>query len=163
MKDMGELHYCLGVSIVQDRESESIWLHQKQYILWLLDRYGLQDAKMLQLLIQAWNWGRLSQIRCRSSYLSIKGQHTKERLLYAAMATRPDIAHAVGAASKFSANPTKTYKTAVKRTFQYLKLTMDYALRYKKSDLQLVKIFRCWLGRKYRRSPFYERKPFSSW
>ena len=59
------------------------------------------------------------------------------------MATRPDIAHAVGAASKFSANPTKTYKTAVKRTFQYLKLTMDYALRYKKSDLQLVKIFRC--------------------
>jgi len=33
MKDMGELHYCLGVSIVQDRESESIWLHQKQYIL----------------------------------------------------------------------------------------------------------------------------------
>ncbi len=44
MKDMGSLHYCLGVSIVQN--ADGIWLHQKQYnILSLLQKYGLMDAK----------------------------------------------------------------------------------------------------------------------
>jgi len=37
LKDMGEFHCCLGVSVVQDYDSGSIWLHQKQYILGLLD------------------------------------------------------------------------------------------------------------------------------
>jgi len=59
-------------------------------------------------------------------------------LLYAVMAVCPDIAHTVGGASKFSANLTKAHETAVKKVFQYLKLTMDYALRYKKSDLQCL-------------------------
>ena len=43
MKDMGPLHYCLGVSMVQN--ADGIWLHQKQYILSLLQKFGLMDAK----------------------------------------------------------------------------------------------------------------------
>ena len=43
MKDMGSLHYCLGVSIIQN--VDGIWLHQKQYVLSLLRRFGLTDAK----------------------------------------------------------------------------------------------------------------------
>jgi hypothetical protein len=44
MKDMGRLHYCLGISIVQDDDSECIWLHQKQYILNMLNKYGMAEA-----------------------------------------------------------------------------------------------------------------------
>ena len=33
--------------------------------------------------------------------------------------TRPDIAQAVGAVSKFCSNPTEAHKTAVKRIFRY--------------------------------------------
>ena len=43
MKDMGPLHYCLGVSIIQN--ADGIWLHQKQYILSMLQKFGLIDAK----------------------------------------------------------------------------------------------------------------------
>ena len=32
MKDMGKLHYCLGVSIMQDKNQKCVWLHQKQCI-----------------------------------------------------------------------------------------------------------------------------------
>lgn len=46
-------------------------------------------------------------------------------LLYAAMATRPDIAQAVGAVSKFCSNPNETHLTAVKRIFRYLKGTVN--------------------------------------
>ena len=33
-KDMGKLHYCLGINVVQDENG--IWMHQKQYILNML-------------------------------------------------------------------------------------------------------------------------------
>ena len=52
-------------------------------------------------------------------------------LLYAVMATRPDIAQAVGAASKFCAQPTEA---AVKRVLRYLSGTRDLALRYQNSE-----------------------------
>ena len=42
MKDMGELHYCLGITIEQDKAEKSIHLHQKQYHLKMLK---LEDAK----------------------------------------------------------------------------------------------------------------------
>ena len=32
MKDMGELHYCLGVTIEQDHANDCIWMHQQQYV-----------------------------------------------------------------------------------------------------------------------------------
>ena len=44
-------------------------------------------------------------------------------LLYAAIATRPDIAQAVGAVSKFCANPTQNHLTAAKRIHRCLKAT----------------------------------------
>ena len=42
-------------------------------------------------------------------------------LLYIAMATHPDIAHAVGVVSKFNANPKEAHFTAVKIILRYLK------------------------------------------
>ena len=55
-------------------------------------------------------------------------------LLYAAIATRPDIAQAVGAVSKCNSCPTESHLTAIKRIFHYLKGTIDIGLRYQKCD-----------------------------
>ena len=45
MKDLGELHYCLGISVVKDHRRGSMYLHQRQYIKNMLQKFGLQDAK----------------------------------------------------------------------------------------------------------------------
>ena len=45
--------------------------------------------------------------------------------MYASIATRPDIAQAVGAVSKFNSCPTEAHLNAVKRTFHYLKGTIN--------------------------------------
>ena len=55
-------------------------------------------------------------------------------LLYAAIASRPDIAQAVGAVSKFNSKPTQTHLTAVKRILRYLKGTADISLKYQPTD-----------------------------
>ena len=54
-------------------------------------------------------------------------------LLYAATATHPDIAQAVGVVPKFNSQPTEARLTAVKRILCYLKGTVDLALKYQKS------------------------------
>ncbi len=64
-----------------------------------------------------------------STYQSMVGS-----LLYAAMATRPDIAQAVSVVSKFNANPNAAHLMAVKRILRYLKGTLNLALKYERSD-----------------------------
>ncbi|KOM58517.1 hypothetical protein LR48_Vigan11g155100 [Vigna angularis] len=49
-------------------------------------------------------------------------------LMYAMICTRPDIAHAVGAVSRFMANPGEEHWNAVKRVLRYIKGTSDVAL-----------------------------------
>ena len=38
MTNMGKLHYCLGVTVVQDESNKCVWLHQEQYIQRLLEK-----------------------------------------------------------------------------------------------------------------------------
>ena len=44
MKDLGEIHYCLGITIDRDDDKKWLLMHQKQYILAVLDKYRLSEA-----------------------------------------------------------------------------------------------------------------------
>jgi len=59
----------------------------------------------------------------QAQYQSIVGS-----LIYAAQATRPDIAFAVAALSRYLLKPYKTPMTAAKRVLRYLKSTADAKL-----------------------------------
>ena len=138
MKDMGPLHYCLGISIEQDKDQKCIWVHQKQYILKMLEKYGFTDSKVVSTPADVNNELKkddgVSKAVDPNKYQSMVGS-----LLYAATATRPDIAHAVGVVSKFNSKPTEAHLTAVKRILRYLKGTVSLALKYgKTNDGQLI-------------------------
>ena len=47
MKDMKELHYCLGITIVHDRVKQKVWLNQYQYNEKLLKKFGQAEAKTM--------------------------------------------------------------------------------------------------------------------
>ena len=132
MNDMGELHYCLGVSIEQDKDRKCLWLHQKEYIRSMIARHGLMDAKTVptpaDLSVRLKKDDGISKDVNPINYQSIVGS-----LLYATIATRPDIAQAVGVVSKFNSKPNEAHLTAVKRILRYLKGTVDLALRYQQS------------------------------
>ena len=135
MKDMGQLHYCLGVSVVY--EQNSVWLHQKQYILQMLKKFGMEDANTVSTpadtSVKLVKEDGVSKSTDQVEYQSMVGS-----LLYAAMATRPDCAQAVGAVSKFCSQPTEAHRTAVKRVFRYLKKTINLALRYHKDGESVI-------------------------
>ena len=51
-------------------------------------------------------------------------------LMYAMVATRPDIAHAVGIVSRFKHNPGRAHWNALKHIFRYLVGTKDYGIAF---------------------------------
>ena len=113
-------------------------MHQRPYIQSLLERYRLSEAKSSSTpadinvkLVKDDGAAKLADPVC---YQSIVGS-----LLYAAIATRPDIAQAVGAVSKFNSCPTETHITGVKRILRYLKGTINLGLKFeKKADNSII-------------------------
>ena len=137
MTDMGKLHYCLGVSVVHDEKQGCLWLHQKQYIQNMLDKFDLADANTVATPADC-------NVKLRKSdgiskdVEAVHYQYMVGSLLYAAMETWPDIAQAVGVVSKFNSKPTQEHLTAVKRILRYLKGTQDLGLKFQKTDGQLT-------------------------
>lgn len=133
MKDMRELSYILGISVIQDKDKNCVFLHQKHYIEAVLQKYGMHDANPVatpaDANVKLKRDDGVSKPVNPSTYQSMVGS-----LLYAAMATRPDIAQAVSVVSKFNANPNVSHLTAVKRVLRYLKGTLNLALKYERSE-----------------------------
>ena len=131
MKDMGELHYYVGVCIVQDVKNKQVFLHQGHYVEKMVEKFAQTEAKPVStpadLNVKLQKEDGFSKPVDVTSYQSIVGS-----LLYTAIETRPDIAQAVGVVSKFCANPTQNHLTATKRTLRYLKATAYLRLSYKK-------------------------------
>ena len=108
MKDLGKLHYCLGISIDYHEKKRQMWLHQKHYILTMLDKYGLKEAKPVltsaDVNVTLRKNDGSSKAVDPTHYHSLIGS-----LLYRAIATRPDIVQVV---SKFCS---AAHLTAAKR------------------------------------------------
>ena len=133
MKDMGELHYCLGIGVIQDKDAGVIKLHQKQYIQRLLEKYRMSDANPVSTPADA-NVKLVKEDGVSKPVDKVFYQSIVGSLLYAAIATRPDIAQSVSAISKFCATPTEAHLTAAKRVLRYLKGTQDVSIVYKPTE-----------------------------
>ena len=131
MKDMGKIHYCLGVNI--KTMDGVLQMSQEQYILKILHKYKLQDSKPvstpMDLNVKLVKHDGYSKPVDPVAYQSMVGS-----LIYAAIATRPDIAQAVGTLAKFNSSPNEAHLTAVKRVFRYLKGTVKLHLQYETSE-----------------------------
>ena len=112
MKDMGELHYYLGISI-RYQPGKFIEMHQKQYILKMLEKYKLCNANPVSNPADS-NVRLHKDNRVSKTVDSVMYQSMVGSLLCTATATRHDTSHAVGIVSKFSSKPTEAHLTAVK-------------------------------------------------
>ena len=48
VKDTGELHYFLGVKVVQDKDSSGVWIGQPAYAACVLQKFGMENAKAVK-------------------------------------------------------------------------------------------------------------------
>lgn len=138
LKDLGKLHYFLGIEVTSI--SEGLILSQKKYANELLNRAGLKECKPVNTPLSisekfSASSGKLLSDKDSTNYRSVVGG-----LQYLTL-TRPDIAFAVNKARQYLHCPTTNHWIAVKRILRYISGTVDFRLRFTKSESNIVSGF----------------------
>ena len=109
MKDLGEASYILGIKIYRDRSRRMLGLSQSRYIDQVLKRFSMEGSKRGYLPIG--HGIHLSKKMSpktpeeRNRMSSIPYASAVGSIMYAMLCTRPDVAYALGIASRFQADP----------------------------------------------------------
>ena len=142
MKDLGAAKQILGMRIKRDTNSRTLLLSQDKYINKVLSRFNMQNAKVVSTPL-----GVHFRLSKEQSPKTEEGRAYMEKvpyalaigsLMYVMVCTRPDIAQAVGAVSRYMNNPGKLHWEAVKWILRYLQGTTSKALCFKGGDMVLT-------------------------
>lgn len=127
--DQGEPKLLLGIHLDKDSKTNTIKIHQKLYIARILRRFGMEDCSPVYTPLPP------SIVYTPCSEDEIFPDQTKYRaaigsLMFAAIATRPDIAYATNFLSQFNGKASQKHWNAIKHIFRYLKFTIDTGIMY---------------------------------
>jgi len=130
MTDLGEAKFILGIYLEQNIPEGYIRLNQSGYIAKILERFKMEDSNPVSTPLDVSVKLCKNQDPPLAEMKDIPYQSAVGSLMYAMIATRPDIAAAVGVVCRFMSNPTRQHWTAVKRILRYLKGTKHFSLQY---------------------------------
>ena len=133
IKIVGELKWFLGLYVICNQTKQTIWLSQKAYFTKICNKFATKPtgwlpttpmdiAKLLPLSDK-----KIVSDISRTLYYQNTGS-----LLFAAIATRPDIAFTVSRFSWFNQRPGKKHHEVADWVFHYLLGTQDYYICYRK-------------------------------
>ena len=129
LSKLGDVHQLVGLEVTRDRDAGTLTIHQTSYIDRILARFGMTDCNPVTTPLDPNEQLRIhdgpEDTQLRMQYQAIVGS-----LMYAALGSRPDIAHAVQQLSQFSSNPSPAHSTAAKRVLRYLKGTRTLGIIY---------------------------------
>jgi hypothetical protein len=134
LTDLRPVNWLLGIKITRNREQQTILLSQRSYIDSIIKCFGLEDVKtyttpMVLGVIY-------SQSDCPTMPAEVELMKTVPyreaigSLMYASVATQPNITFAVSTLSQFLENPGELHWATVKQIFRYLSGTQDLELTY---------------------------------
>jgi hypothetical protein len=129
MSDLGQLSYYPGVEVTQGEDE--ITLCQRRYAEKVMEVAGLKNCNSCRThmdcclkLKKEDDSGEVD----KTLYRSVIGS------LRYVVNTRPDIAMAVGVASRFIVNPTTAHWALVKQILRYVQGTLSFGCRYRKGE-----------------------------
>lgn len=130
IKDLGNLHYFLGIEVLKD--SNGLFLTQHKYALEVLTKAGMLDCKP-----------SLSPSSTKSSSAMDDSASFHDANLYRSIVgslqyltiTKPELSHAVNYVCQFMHSPTQSHFASVKRILRYVKGTLHQGLCFTPSSL----------------------------
>ena len=110
MKDLGEVHYCLGIEVW--RETGKTLITQSKYTKEILKKFNMTDCKAMSTPLE-------QNAKLYKEDGSKEADGTLYRQLVGSLnyltTTRPDIAYAVSILSQFMAKPSGNHSNAAKK------------------------------------------------
>ena len=121
--DKGKAQFFLGIKI--ERQGQHMYLSQEAYIDAKLEEFRMVDCKPVNTPMEAGlNLEKAEKCSPELPFRELLGS-----LMYAMIATRPDISYAVSYLSRFSNCYDSIHWEAAKRVLRYLKGTRHYQLK----------------------------------
>ena len=125
MKDLGELHYCLGLEV--SREPGNTLITQSKYTREILKRFNMIECKETSTPLE-------QNVKLCSDDGIKEVNGTMYRQLVGSLnyltTTKPDIAYSVSILSQFMAKPCESHWKAAKKVLRYLKGTLNFGIMY---------------------------------
>jgi hypothetical protein len=138
MTDLGEVKWLLGMEIRRDRARRTLSLSQSAFVKMIVGRFNLEDANTVTTPMDP--SVKLSKEQSpktdeeKEDMADVPYRKLIGSLMYASVATRPNVVHAITALSQFLENPRCVHWQVGLRVLRYLKGTADYALTYRSED-----------------------------
>ena len=133
MRDLGLLHYCLGVDVWQT--GSNIFISQTKYARSLLDKF-----RMIACKISSTPMEKVLKLLAKFDSKAVNESVSKQvvgSLIYLTT-SRPDLSFFVSYISRFVSTPKVEHWTAAKRVLRYMKGTLDFGILHCRSkDPQL--------------------------
>lgn len=136
MRDLGEVSYFLGIKVT--RVNGGIFLCQENYIKKLLEKFGLPNIGVQNTPMET-NPPR--ETRGETVIGSKPYRELIGSLMYACMATRPDICAAVNHFSQYQTNAGPEHWKGLKRILRYLNSTAKWGLWYKANSYSPLTLY----------------------
>ena len=135
MKKLNRIKHLLGMGILHDKQTNTIFISQEQYISTMVDKiskYRLSeystsmDAKKIYSKLQCPKVDTPEALKMRTlPYRELIGT-----LLWISNGTRPDITYSVTTLARFSSNPAFEHWQAALRVLGYLNHTKHHCIKY---------------------------------
>ena len=136
LKDMGSLHFFLGIEVIPTRAG--LFLSQHKYVCDLLANTSMSGAKDVSTPLSITQ--SLQLIDGTAAVDSSEFHRIIGRLQYLSL-TRLDISFAVNKLSQFMHKPTTNHWTATKRLLRYLKQTIFHGIQIHKAGLPILRTY----------------------
>jgi hypothetical protein len=134
ISDLGPIKFALGIAITRDHPNRTISLSQSAFIEQILERFNMSDAHPCDTPMTAGlQLPRVDKTVPPEPHVAEWMKRTPYRELvgslnYLAVATRPDIAYAVGRLAAFLDCYRDTHWAAAQRVLRYIKGTRFFSL-----------------------------------
>ncbi len=145
MEDKGEPEFVIGIKITRDRALGTITLDQGTYIEKMLEKFQMSDCVVSA--IPADPSVKLTTDMCPTSDINkqLMSKYPYRELvgslMYAMVATRPEIAYAVSNLSKFLCNPGYPHWHAGLKVLRYLRGTTHKGITYRMNCNDNLELF----------------------
>ncbi|XP_019052803.1 PREDICTED: uncharacterized protein LOC109114514 [Nelumbo nucifera] len=123
IKDLGALHYFLGVEVI--RTLEFIFLNQRKYLKGILEDTNMMDCRLSSFPMEQHHHlqpNTSPPIKDPTQYQRLVG-----RLLYLTI-TKPEISYSVNTLSQFMSDPRQAHLDAGMHILRYLRSSLDHGI-----------------------------------
>jgi hypothetical protein len=119
MKDLGDLHFFLGMEVERDCAQRLFYINQIKYLEEILKCFRMEDYKAIGVPLDPKS--KLKKNKNKDvEMVKVLYQQVVGSLMYVMLCTWPYLAYSIIVVSQHMANPSLEHWIVVKRIFRYL-------------------------------------------